>query len=111
MAGESPCAAKPMSRGWLMPAEVKQFGKSRALEQVARGSGDSGLKLCPQVGGRLDIPVDLFLGHDPNRGTGRSAICIWLKMWTIEPYDGKLRAWNAIPAFQKSIKVARAISD
>ena len=45
-----------------MPADVQQLGKPCALEQVAGGSGDSSLKLGPQIGCRLDMPVDLFLG-------------------------------------------------
>lgn len=47
--------------GLVVPAEVQQFGKPGAFEQVAGCGDDPGLEPRPQIGGRLDAPVDLFL--------------------------------------------------
>ena len=58
---------KPVSRGWSCQRRSSQFWKPGAFEEVAGGGGDPGLKLRPQVGCRLDAPVDLFLdlGAEP----------------------------------------------
>src|SRR6266704_194948 len=66
--------------GLVMPAEVQQFGEPGTFKQVSRSSGDPGLKLRPQIGGRLDVPVDLFLDPTAEPRYRQARDVFWFKV-------------------------------